>query len=82
MLQLGIIKENILRKNFSPRYEIKILNQQLNLTLQDRLLKELFEITKEYKEFKFQQNLQIEFSKNNEVFKNKIFVDRWFHSKK
>ena len=26
MLQLGIIKKNILRKNFSPRYEMKILN--------------------------------------------------------
>ena len=40
----------------------------------------LFEITREFKEFEFQQNLQIESSKNDENFKNKIFAYPWFHS--
>ena len=42
----------------------------------------LFEITKKSKEFKFQQNLRIEFSKNQEAFKNKIFADPWLDSEK
>ena len=33
---------------------------------------------KEFKELKFQQNLQIEFTKNNEFFKKKILEELWF----
>ena len=37
-----------------------------SLTLEDHLLKnKLFEITKEFKEFHFQQNIRIEFTKND-----------------
>ena len=42
----------------------------------------LFQTTKEFKEFKFQQNLRIEFTKNDKVFKNRIFADPWFDSEK
>ena len=40
----------------------------------------LFEVTKEFKEIKFQQNIRIKFTKNDEVFKNKVFADQWFDS--
>ena len=49
-----------------------------SLTLQDLLFKKIYEIIKEFKDFKFQQNLRIEFTKNDEPFKNKIFADPWF----
>ena len=35
-------------------------------------------ITKEFIEFKYQPNLRIEFTKNNEGFKNRIFSDPRF----
>ena len=41
-----------------------------------------FEITKKVKEFKFQQNLRIEFTKNDEFFQNKKFAGPWFDSEK
>ena len=54
-----------------------------SLILQDFLLKnKLFERTKELKGFEFQQNLRIESTKNDDVFKNKIFADLWFASEK
>ena len=37
----------------------------------------MFDITKEFIVFEFQENLQIEFTKNDEVFKN-----NWFDSEK
>ena len=37
----------------------------------------MFDITKEFIVFEFQENLQIEFTKNDEVFKN-----NWFNSEK
>ena len=37
----------------------------------------MFDITKEFIVFEFQENLQIEFTKNHEVFKN-----NWFDSEK
>ena len=39
-------------------------------------------MTIEFKEFKFQQNVSIEFIENNEVYKNKIFANLWFDSEK
>ena len=39
-------------------------------------------MTKKVKEFKFQQNLRIEFTKNDEFFQNKIFAGPWFDSEK
>ena len=54
-----------------------------SLILQDFLLKnKLFERTKELKGFEFQQNLRIESTKNDDVFKNKIFAHLWFASEK
>ena len=50
--------------------------KQLNLT-SSSIKNKLFEIHKKFKEFKFQQKLQIAFSKNWEAFKNKIFADPW-----
>ena len=48
------------------------------LTLQDLLFdNKLFDITKAFKEFEFQEHLQIEFTKNDEVLK-----DPWFDSEK
>ena len=41
----------------------------------------LFEVTKEFKEFKLQQNLRIEFTKNY-VFKNTIFSTHDLNQKK
>ena len=35
---------------------------------------QLFQITKEFREFNFEQNLRIEFTKNDKVFENKIFA--------
>ena len=40
----------------------------------------MFEITKEFKEFKFQQNFWIGFTERDKVFKNKKFADPWFGS--
>ena len=42
----------------------------------------MFEITEEFKYFKFQQNLRVEFTKTDEVFNNKIFADPWLESEK
>ena len=42
-----------------------------SLILQDLQLKKM-------KEFKFQQNLRIEFIKNDEIFKNKVFANPLF----
>ena len=54
-----------------------------SLTLQDLLIKrKIFEIPKEFEELSFQQNLWIEFTKDDEVFKNEIFSDPWFDSEK
>ena len=54
-----------------------------SLIFKDLLLKnKLFEITKEFKEFKFQQNFRIEFTKNDEVFKNEILADLWIKFRK
>ena len=53
-----------------------------SLTLRDLLIKKISKITKEFEELSFQQNLWIEFTKNDEVFKNKIFSDPWFDSEK
>ena len=53
----------------------KKYGEELNLTIH-------YEITKEFKEFKFQQNLSTEFIKNDETFKNKIFADKIFDSEK
>ena len=39
-------------------------------------------MTIEFKEFKFQQNVHIEFIENNEFYKNKIFANPWFDSEK
>ena len=57
----------------------KKYHEQLSLT-RSSTKNELFEITKECKEFNFQQNLLIEFTKNDEAFKNKIFKIPWFDS--
>lgn len=46
----------------------KKYHEQLSLT-RSSTKNELFEITKECKEFNFQQNLLIEFTKNDEAFK-------------
>ena len=83
MLKLDIIKRHILPKTHSQRYEIKILNskkfdEQLNLTRSNTKNK----VFEEFRAFKFQQNLQTEFTKNDEGFKNKIFADPWFDSAK
>ena len=40
----------------------------------------MFEITKEFKEFKFKQNFWIAFTEKDKVFKNKKFADPWFGS--
>ena len=50
-------------------------DKELNLTRSSS--KKIFQITKEFKE-----NLQIEFTKNHEVLKNKIFADPLFDSEK
>ena len=86
MLQLDLIKKHYWPKNCSQQYEIKIVNskkydEQLNLT-RFCIKSKLFEITNEFKEFKFHQNLWIEFTRNDETFKNKIFADPWFDSEK
>ena len=51
-----------------------------SLTLHNLLLK--INYMKLLKEFKFQQNLQMEFTKNDKVLKHKIFIDPWFDSEK
>ena len=65
------------------RYEIKVLNskkyeEQLSLT-RSSIKNKLFQITEEFKEFKFQQNLRIKLTKNDYIFQNKIFADPWFN---
>ena len=42
----------------------------------------LFEISGEFREFKFQQNLRTEFTKNDKAFKNQIFAAPWFDLEK
>ena len=75
-----------LPQNCSQLYEIKIPNfkhpdEQLKLT---RLCikNEFFEITKEFKDFKFKQNLRLEFEKEEKVLKEIMFLDRWPNSYK
>lgn len=63
-VQLDLIKRYIFPRNCSQRYKIKTVNskkydKQLNLRRYS-ITNKLFEITKE---FTFQQNLQIEFTK-------------------
>ena len=84
MLQLDLIKIYILPRICSQHCKIEIVNfkkydEQLNLTWSS-IKDKLFKITKECKEFKFEQNLQVEFTKNDEVFKGKVFIDPWFDS--
>ena len=43
---------------------------------------ELFEIGEGCREFNFQLYLQIEFTKSDEVFKNKLFADSWLNWEK
>ena len=50
-----------------------MLDEQLNLTRYS-IKNTLFETGQKCMEFKFQQNLRIEF-KNDAVFRNKIFAD-------
>ena len=57
-LKLGLIKRNILPKRCSQHHQIKIVNseeydEQLNHTRYS-IKNVLFEITKKFKEFKFQ----------------------------
>ena len=53
-----------------------------SLSLHKLLLKiELFEITKKFKELKFQQNLRVEFTKKKDILKNRLFEDPRFDSK-
>ena len=68
-----IVKRHVFPKKSSQHHEIKILNskrydEQLNLAISS-IKNKLFETTKEFKEFKFHQNLAIEFTRNDEVFK-------------
>ena len=84
--KLDLIKRHFLSKKCSQRYEIETVNfknydEQLNLT-RSSIKNKLFEISKKLKELKFQQNLQIELTKNDEVFKDKIFADPEFDSEK
>ena len=74
-LQLDLIKRNILPKKCSQCDETKILtskkyDEQLNLT-RSSIQNKLFEITEEFKEFIFQQNLQIELTKKMKFLKIK-----------
>ena len=61
------------------KYEI-LKRMTSSLTLHDLLLK--INYMKLLKGFKFQQNLQMEFTKNDKVLKHKIFIDPWFDSEK
>ena len=56
---------------YSKKYD-----EHLNL-IRSAIKNKLFDITKEFIVFEFQENLQIEFTKNDEVFKN-----NWFDSEK
>ena len=62
--------------------------KQLNLTrlLEKLFMKtiknKLFEIAKEFKEFKFRQNLRVYFTKNDEDLVNKVFANLWLDSEK
>ena len=42
----------------------------------------MFKTTKASKEFQFQQNLQLEFTKTDKIFKNNVFADPRFDSGK
>ena len=55
--------------------------EQVNLTWFS-IKNKLFKITKVSKEFQFQQRLQIEFTKSDEIFKEKVFADSRFDSGK
>ena len=50
-------------------------NEQYNLTIFS-VENKLFEITEK---LKFKQNLLIEFTENDKVFKNKIFAEPWMN---
>ena len=79
---MDLIKLCILpKKNVHNVIKLKLINpkkhdEQLSITRSSKLL----EVTEEFKEFKFWQNLEIEFNKNDEVFKNKIFASPCFDS--
>ena len=52
-----------------------------SLVLQNLVLKtRSFEMATEFREIKFQQNLQVKFKKDEKVMKGRIFVDQWLHS--
>ena len=59
----------------------KIHDQQLKLT-RSSIKNKLFEISKEFKDFKLKQYVRTEFTEKDEVFKNKIFADPRFNSEK
>ena len=70
MLQL----RHILTKNAHNIIQLKLeILKSMMGSLRTSIKNKLFEITKEFKEFKFQQSLRIEFTKNDKVFENKIF---------
>ena len=50
--------------------------------MQDCVLNKSFEVTKEFKDFKFQQNLKGEYNKGKKTFNETIFVDPRFDSHK
>ena len=59
----------------------KIHDQQLKLT-RTSIKNKLFEISKEFKDFKLKQYVRTEFTEKDGVFKNKIFADPRFNSEK
>ena len=67
----NIIERHILPKNVHNVIKLflnyKRHDEQLKLT-RSSIKNKLFEISEEFREFKFQQNLRIEFTKNDEVF--------------
>ena len=68
MLLLDFNKRYILPKIFSQHFEINVENfkkydEQLNLT-RSSIKNRSLEITKEFKEFKFHQNLRVHISKD------------------
>ena len=82
MPQISLIKKHNLPRKFLKHYEIKVAIskkycEQFNVT-KFSIKNRLMEITKELKEFKFQQYLQIEFIKNIDFFGNNIFSNLWF----
>ena len=57
-------------------------DEQFSLTVPS-IKNKLLQMAKEFREeFKFQQSLRIEFTVNDEFFKNKMLADPWFDSEK